>query len=288
MYEYFCLSRKILGLILTLMLFGSNIVWALEEPNNLDQIRQRYHEKVDTNFYQAVNEYSVLPSTLNGLLLGSDDALELSPDYQLNQALSEILRNDAQVFITKLYELRLATQADAESKVVFSGGGTGSGKTSNVVTLAPAIKGNIEIIYDTTMSNLYYSSLLIDQAMDSGRSVTVVYVYRDPYDAFINGVIPRAKRTGRTVGCPFHVASHITSQKVITDLQKKYEANPKFDLVVVDSSHGIADRRLVSLESLPQANEKELAKKVNAAIKRERLKGELGPDTLGSTIPCKI
>ena len=246
-----------------------------------------YAEKVLQRYTESVAEYSALPNTFDGRLLGSDEALELSPEYLENPALAEILRTSAQEFINRIYEERLAAPAQPNERVIFSGGGTGSGKTSNLRMLEPLIRDQIPIIYDTTMSNDYYSTLFIDQVLASGRITTIIYVYRDPLDAFINGVIPRAQKTGRTVGCPYHVASHINSRLVMDSLLKRYANEPRFSLIVVDGSRGPEDRRIVPLHFIPYKDKHVLSREVNQAIERARLNKALDDKTLASTPICQ-
>jgi hypothetical protein len=88
----------------------------------------------------------------------------------------------------RLYADQLSRPAQPGSSVVFSAGGTGAGKTTALNMFSYLIQ-NAEIVMDTTMSDYYWSTKLIDQALNSGRRVTVMYVYRDPVDAFANGVL---------------------------------------------------------------------------------------------------
>ena len=77
------------------------------------------------------------------------------------------------------------------------------------------------------------------------------YVYRDPVDAYVNGVLPRGIRVGRLVGFDFHVKSHIESRKVMDQLLEHYGNNPKFQLYVIDSSPEMKNIRLVALNTIP-------------------------------------
>ncbi len=61
-----------------------------------NSVQNKYTEKVVQHYTESVAEYSTLPNTFDGRFLGSDEALELSPEYLENPALAEVLRTAAQ------------------------------------------------------------------------------------------------------------------------------------------------------------------------------------------------
>src|SRR5204862_1333511 len=98
-------------------------------------------------------------------------------------------------------ELKEAPAAKERNQVVFTAGGAGVGKTTSihqVAGLEQAVAA-AQIVYDTTLSSLKSSLERVSQALQAGKAVSIVYVYRDPIDSFVAGVLPRAERNGRTL-----------------------------------------------------------------------------------------
>lgn len=151
--------------------------------------------------------------------------------------------------------------------------------------LEPAL-ANVEIIYDTTLSDLNFSVELIERSLKSGRAVTVIYIYREPLEAFVNGVMPRAAKTGRTVGCPFHVFTHVTTRKVMDQLATRYANDQRFELIAIDNSRGADQQRIVALNTIPYPQGARLGAEINSEITKAKSAGKLNAQTLASTTPC--
>lgn len=245
--------------------FSQTVSVDSSQQEYLSQTAGKYEKRVNQEYGNMVANYRNLPDSDHGRILGSDIALELFPEYLANQAISESLRPAAQVFIMRLYADQLSRPAQPGSSVVFSAGGTGAGKTTALNMFSYLIQ-NAEIVMDTTMSDYYWSTKLIDQALNSGRRVTVMYVYRDPVDAFANGVLPRAMRIGRLVGFDYHIKSHIHARKVMDQLMLHYAAEPNFQLIAVDNSRGLNEQRFVALSTIPAGDPVMLKSRIKGAL----------------------
>lgn len=82
-------------------------------------------------------------------------------------------------------------------------GGPGSGKSTAIEKTFPDLNTRAAAILDGTMSKLGSSAQRIKEAVDAGKNVKIAYVYREPLDAWENGVIARMlnnpKEGGRVV-----------------------------------------------------------------------------------------
>ena len=98
-----------------------------------------------------------------------------------------------------------------------------------------------EIVYDTTLST--YSSAVrnITQALAAGRMVSIVYVYRDPVDSLIEGILPRAQSMGRTVPLEVVLATHLGSVQGILRLSEAYKNETRVAIAIIDNRDGAGD-----------------------------------------------
>jgi hypothetical protein len=237
----------------------------------LDDIGQRFQSRLDKDYQTLVADYSRLKDAEGGKVLNTDVARELSPDYVKNRTLSANVHEPASAFVKRLYAEKLAQPAPEGSSIMFTGGGTGAGKTSSL-KMYPDIAKNAELIYDTNMNKLESAQKKIDQALKAGRKVDLIYTYRDPVEALVEGSLTRAMRmkgefgSGRTVPLKEHIRTHTGSRDVMEQLQAAYADNPNVRIGIVDNSFGRGNQRISSLENLPKTDPVELEKRLKQAL----------------------
>jgi 2'-5' RNA ligase len=147
---------------------------------------------------------------------------------------NDAVSDAAGVIADAVLKKRLAEPHGSEARVVLTSGGTGSGKTT-VGTKSEEAK-LADITYDSQATDLKAAKARIEQVLASGRDAARVYVYRDPVDAWINGVLPRADESGRPVSIEGHLASHRDALKTAIALSEQYADNPRVSLKVVDNT----------------------------------------------------
>jgi len=121
------------------------------------------------------------------------------------------------------------------------GGGAGVGKTS-AVRKFPRMKEielNSPVIWDGNSSSYASTVKRIDEALANGYRVEFVYIDRDIEDAFINGVLPRAVKTGRTVPIDIVIDTHIKSRQVAQKLLDEYSGRKGITINVIDNNQGM-------------------------------------------------
>jgi hypothetical protein len=123
----------------------------------------------------------------------------------------------------------------ADDVVLFTGGGTGSGKSTAVGPLPQT-----RLALDSTLSRIEPSQRNIDRALASGRSVIVLFVYRDPLDAFLNGVVARAldPANGRVVPIVTHAQTHAGAPSTLVALARRYADDSRVAFCVVENVTG--------------------------------------------------
>tara|TARA_R110001583_G_scaffold12153_3_gene54098 strand:- start:1718 stop:4123 length:2406 start_codon:yes stop_codon:yes gene_type:complete len=223
-----------------------NIVPDTNLSGEMADIQRRFSEQLNANVDSAVADYARLPDSGGGRIVNTDLARELSPDYQANRSLSSAVHEPASAFTKEYYRRMLSVDAPPGkyNRVLFTGGGTGAGKTTALKDALLDLNVNSQIIYDTNMAGLNSSVDKIDQALDANKQVTLAYVYRDPIESLVNGAIRRAKRqeselgTGRTVPLTAHASTHARSNETMRELVDHYADNPNVETRIIDNSLG--------------------------------------------------
>lgn len=220
----------------------------LAASNRSVDIGAKLQGRIDADFDGAVAEYNGLKGTKGGRVLDTDIARELSPDYRADRSRSLEVHEAASDFTQRNFETRMAKPGEGEI-VAFMAGGGGSGKSSAETLLAP-ILDRAATVLDGTLSSYDKAERNVQMALDSGRKVAILYVYRDPVDALKYGVLTRAMSGGRTVPIDALVKGHAGSSTVVRKLQAKFGDNPNFKLHVIDNSRGKDNAALSDLESI--------------------------------------
>lgn len=251
-----------------------------------DAIGSELMGRVNNDFKKLTKEYSKLEDSKGGQVLNTDVARELSPGYLKDRTRSADVHEAASAFVKKLYAEKLAkpTPKGKDPIVAFTAGGTGAGKTTGLELMGET-GSRFEIIYDTNMNTLESADKKIQQALDAGRAVTILYTYRDPQEAFQNGALTRATRqekqfgTGRTVPIDEHIKTHTGSREVMDQLAAKYANNDSVNMIAVDNSRGKGNEAIVPLENIPKIEQNGLKEKLNETLRTELQAGRISEAT---------
>jgi len=197
---------------------------------------------------------------------------------------SSAVHEPASALVKEIYrrELKKPAGADQLDRVIFTAGGTSAGKTSSIrqVPRIAHVTEYAQIIYDSTLKSLRPSIKKIEQALKAGKTVGIVYVHRGPIESFVNGALPRAEETGRTLPLEVFLKSHIGAPKVLLHLAKRYKDDPRVEISVIDNSRGLGEAVVADLKFLEQAagkyTQKELRAKLLQALEDAYEKGKRG------------
>ncbi len=248
-------------------------------------IEQSATNRLITQYPELKQQYNTLnfphAETKGGRILNTDAARELFPEYAADRTLSAQVHEPASTFVKNLYAEKLSqpTPAGLNSKVVFTAGGTGAGKTTAIRRAsqdASDALNKAEMVYDTNMNTFKSADDKIQQALKAGRDVQIFYTYRDPVESLTEGALTRASKmeknfgSGRTVPLSEHLKTHVGSQKTIKELAAKYKNNSNVDIRAVDNSKRPEDVKYMDIKDIPTFNEKELRKKLNEALEKSK------------------
>lgn len=256
-------------------------------------IEQRFAQSIGSDVDRAVANYE-RANTQNGtLVINTDQARDLSEDYnrdiESRSLYAAAVHEPASALVKKVWRAALdrPPAPGKEANVIFTAGGTGAGKTTaidNVPAIAQ-LRDASDIIYDGNLNNFDKAVQRIEEALASGRTADIVYVYRDPVEAMRNGALTRAERQGRTVRIDAHADSHIGSLKVVGQLMEHYKGDPRVNIVVLDNSHGPGGAVETTIDKLPaweyDALAQELINVVQADYEAGRISDRVYRGTLG-------
>lgn len=190
-------------------------------------------------------------------VIGSDNAKELFPDYAESKAAktatSLAVHRASQALAQAVYE-QVVAEPTPEGKtptVVFTAGGTGSGKTTGLDRAIPGARAIAHTVYDSTLTDPGLAFRNIDLALEHGKDVTIAYVFR-PIDKAFLGTLSRAMDMGRPISLDAHIRTHLRALDTIQKIHERYGDN--VDIVVIDNSGGPDDVKMSSLEELAKVH----------------------------------
>ncbi len=136
-----------------------------------------------------------------------------------------------------------------EPDAVLYAGGSGSGKSTAVEGLLPHIEKNAAAILDGNLSKMSSALDRIGEATKAGKTPKIVYVYREPVDAWINGVVKRMisnkEEAGRVVPLSTFLENGPGSLKVVQNLAKDGH-----EVIGVDNSLGAGKAKIMTDKKL--------------------------------------
>ncbi len=247
----------------------------------------RLFERVNNDFENVAKEYAAIDdkqlglTTDSGRVLNTDLMREISPEYRGDRTRSSEVHEASSTAIKKIYADKLSktTPEGFEPTVLFTGGGTGAGKSSGLELMGDLTK-KAEIIYDTNMGGFESSVKKIEQALAAGRDVRIVYTYRDPVEALANGALPRAERVGRTVPLKEHAKTHIESNKTFFKMIEKYKDDPLVQIRAIDNSRGKNNAAVVDPQDIPKLTDTDnLIERLTNETEQQFKQGRIGEAT---------
>jgi hypothetical protein len=137
-------------------------------------------------------------------------------------------------------------QSSSSREVEMYAGGAGSGKTSAIKTLKPNVTETAAAIIDGNMSSYKSAIKKIDEFLTAGKQVNISYVYRDPLDAWENGVIKRMLTNVEEKGRVVRLSTFMENTKGSYDTIKKMldnnlDSHQNININIIDNSLGFGN-----------------------------------------------
>ena len=227
--------------------------WRRELTDDELRVQNNANSQVDNNLDELVQAYE----NEFGRKLDLDDARELFDDFAESPAsraeYGTAVHGASARVIDELFDRRLAEPVPPGTprpEVVFTAGGSGSGKSS-ITSVAGQRLDDADFIVDSTLAKYETAQSRISQVLDSGRDVNISFVYRDPVEAFVEGVLPRAAETGRIVPIEAFAAIHNNVRTTIGRLADEFGDSGRFSLDIYHNRTNQAPRVIDNIDDLP-------------------------------------
>lgn len=124
-----------------------------------------------------------------GNTANTDDARKLFTDIGYN-GLNASAVHEASSALNKEAIKSMISSSKSNTIEMFAGG-AGSGKTSAISGLKPDLKNSAAAIIDGNLAGFEGAVSKVNDFLSKGKEVNITYVYREPEDAWKNGVIKR-------------------------------------------------------------------------------------------------
>jgi len=185
-----------------------------------DVVERRSVARLEKHLQTLLNRYRIE----FGNHFNPDNAAELFEDYSSSVESRGKYRiaisRAAGALSDEAFKQRLV-EAD-KIPVVFMAGGTASGKST---VAAPAAENGF-IVFDSTFSNYELSKTRLQKALDSGRRVEVLYLYRAAVEAWEAARDRTAlEGAGRVVTPKAHALTHDGAAKTVARLAVEFDGN---------------------------------------------------------------
>lgn len=213
-----------------------------------------------------------------GNVVSSDDAKDLFVDKGYNR-LNAVDFHEASSVVSNAAYLKLleSRKGQGNNTVLFSAGGPGAGKTTGLA--AAGLTGEYAVTVDSNLQNFDSAVRKINKALDAGYNVDIVYVSRDPVEAFREGVIPRALREGRVVPKDIHAEISLKSAENLGAVAKHFEGDDRVSIIATLNKTG-ERAKLIPVNEIPKMryNKNELEAQLDEAIQGYEREGLIQPE----------
>lgn len=184
----------------------------------------------------------------NGKVVNVDEARKYFKDVGYRGSNAAAVQEPSSALAKDVWKDLLKNSKENDSLIY--AGGSGTGKTSAVKNVFPEEISDAGAILDGNLSTSKSATGRIQESIEAGKFPTIIYVYRDPMDAWVNGVIKRMKTNvsegGRVVPLSVFVENHKGSYNVVKDLLNDVSNGVRFDVKMVDNSLGAGKQTLLN------------------------------------------
>ena len=188
------------------------------------EVEARFAALVQSRLDEITAEYEARI----GSVIDTDRAREFSPDYCASKAsrtrYSRAVYQPAKALADEIYRREIRKGAPAEqSHILFTSGGTGSGKSTALEWLSeePHTNDRYDILVDGTLSDHQAAQAKIRQALAFGHRVIVAHVFR-AFAETVRLVVRRAIERGRAVTLDNIAATHFRSRETLFKLVEEF------------------------------------------------------------------
>ena len=174
----------------------------------------------------------------------------------------EFFHRKAAPLTGQLFDEYLKTRKEkGNGNVIFTGGGNGSGKSS---VLSAEAAESADFVMDSTMVNRDVSRKSIQKVIDNGQKPVLAFAYRDPADAWFNGVQKRNKSPdGHIVPKNIFASTHSKAKENFIALVEEF--GDKVEYIIRESLPGNTSRKMTldELKAKPKYTKDQILEIIN-------------------------
>ena len=167
---------------------------------------------------KLVEEYIIK----NGKIANADEARKLFRDVGYKGSNAAAVQEVSSDLNKEVWRTLLKNKGDT---ALIYAGGSGTGKSSAIKGLISEEIEDAAAILDGNLSKMKSATERILEAEKARKKIVIPYVYRNPLESFVEGVVKRslknAEEAGRIVPTKILAENHISSWNVINELSKK-------------------------------------------------------------------
>lgn len=237
------------------------------------------YQHIISNPERALNKYDELIQKEFGAsnVVSGDVAKYVIPG--MNSESSVNFHEPASALAKAKYDQLLADPSTKDKPVLIMAGGSGAGKTATLRANGKNL-GDYAAVVDTNLNSVKSAVDKIRAARQSGRTVEVSYVYRDPIESF-KSVISRGTKEDRVVPISGHIENHLGSRETIPQLQQEFATDQgvHFD-VLANLGQSSAEAQVTTIDKLPQIvyNRSELQNTLKGLADEARQNNTITPE----------
>lgn len=245
-------------------------------------VSDRFEHDAATHTDQLMDRYI----ERNGLVVDADKVKELSPDFKADKSLAAAVHETSSWLSKKIFTKMLNEHHDMP--VIFTAGGGGSGKTEAmpVALRGVGLKESDAIVFDSTLSSFNSAVEKIDEALESGRVVYIVYT-----NTHVTKAAEFAFKRERVVSIKTLAKAHVDASNVIRELVEFYKDNDNVFIRVVNNPNAISDIANGSIDNVFEYEYNDIERSLYEQAKRQRANGDLSEErfaTLGRGIQEEV
>lgn len=184
---------------------------------------------IDKNRQKIVDAHAKLPETFGGKLLNPDDFRPLVHDTKrfgpYKGVEAQTVHEPVSELANALKNEKIAT-LKKDDLALFTAGGPGNGKTSAIQGVSPEAFERMAFGYDSVLGNPKKAATDIRAVLAKGATSYIPYVWRKVDDAWVEGVLGRAKSKGRTLPLEVYLDGMENAWKSIQKLHDEFGENP--------------------------------------------------------------
>lgn len=206
----------------------------------------------------------------DGLLVDPDLVKKLSSDFLVDPKLAAAVHEPSSDMAKWIFE-RLV-QENIETPVIFTAGGSGSGKTEAMphALKAAGLEGHNGVVFDSTLSAFDSARKKIDRVVNAGGKVVIVYT-NSPLEKAFRFAMGRPRVVPLTVLAHAHNGASDTARR----LAEHYKDQPRVQLIVINNLGKIEEMHVGRIADLPQYDYNESVKRLYEIATEARNDGKI-------------